>query len=845
MIARDEGQVDRFLLVPQRRCLSCGAFRRFLACLGRDYPRDKSATAGLVGCIERSEMRFYPDSNADDALRAWSLADRSRWGGAMSQSNLLSNASLAEPSNAECKELRALSKTLLEECWDNPDKVGLHSALLERVERHLALVRQYRTPAAPTSPDQSNSRLTFIAALRLAWFATWLARDYSLDGWRMRIDEGLNVQLQPFMHGQGPSRVAKRSWLPMHHPLFDRDGELLSEDRPAFSDRLRLADNHLLLEGAQVGSATQLSQIWPAIPNASLKWAYVAKEASAHVPGDWGLESALCESLLQRPSGQGARQNYFSNGIVIGTAKFASLAAMSGFEGARFEGGLEISSLSGLQGRLFPSSFFVGQKFLLDSGETAGALDINRADGVRRIELRNVTVNGDIRFAARSVPLSLELLSNNTIRGGISASDVTFANLQISCGFERESSFKSCRFIAPPRFAGSRFSGGLILEDCEVGSGDAGVVDFRGLTIGVQLELKGGVYGAGPGSHVDFSGIKSPTANIFGVDFNCRVDLGTHPGTKLNIDRLDNKQTVFRDRADFRNPSDTAGIARAEFSLKGCRFLEVADFQNVAFGDSTVFDECVFCAAPKFFGATLHPDTSFRGVRFEWKPKRQTKFLDRAVFGRLSRALGNGKIFGGSLARVRRDNLLLGEVERSFTALRELANKIQAKQPAARFHKQELEARRLRVLDPDVPRPEAWASWIYHALSDYGDSFARPVGLLAVYSFLWTGIYIWMSGSMQNASAAGSISLAGTLKPWASLDSSIARAASEWGGVCKEIAEYHKFKMMASQNEHCLAVQLTHDYGFWFHLIATAQSAISIILIFLMALALRRKFQLI
>ena len=138
----------------------------------------------------------------------------------------------------------------------------------------------------------------------------------------------------------------------------------------------------------------------------------------------------------------------------------------------------------------------------------------------------------------------------------------------------------------------------------------------------------------------------------------------------------------------------------------------------------------------------------------------KSKFWTRFLWSQVGSAFRKFGWFRSSFEGVLKDNAYLGAVERAFTELREHANKIQAKAASAEFHKHELEARGLQVLERSVSRPEAWTNAAYRTLSDYGDSFMLPIIWLVIGWALWTLVYFGMSGwHYSNLEPAAVISL--------------------------------------------------------------------------------------
>lgn len=735
------------------------------------------------------------------------------------------NGSIASPDLAKCQIFLTDSHNLLKQGWENPDQVGVGSKLLGACEQHLLSVRQFRTP----TEVESERRNIFIGAMRIAWFATWMARDYSVSGLQKRFPE-LEAEVRRLENNTQTVSAAGRIWLEAHAPLFNEFGTLVESRQNTLSSHYGRAP--ALLQGSQIGWHKCFAQLRQ-FDQLDLSWSYTVATAEVGLTNQCRLDSALIESLVQPFELNGSRSNNLVGAIVLNEARLESISTTATLANARFEKSLHIRSARGQILPLLPPDVFVGDWLRLEGGNLENASTNIPTPGVRRIEWNSVAISGDLVIVPSEEPVEISL-QGISIAGQLKATEATLSKFRMSGGVGGKIEFSKCDFHFPPDFSGMSSAIEIEFRDCLLGSKHEGVVNFDTMNAGQRFHMLGGKIGCGRDSKATFNRANLLVGRFTGVEFDCDVAMRIEPHCELHL--IDSK---FNHKFDFRLPSGTTG-KRESATLQRCSFLGEVDFRNVAFGNTTEFDNCRFTQPPMFYDAELHSDTSFSGTKFDWQTNLSANWRTRTF------AAVAGRLFPNRIDdKVKVDELYLGRVERAFTELREHAEAIRARPLAAQFHKEELEARRHRVLDRGVPRSERWMNSAYRTLSDYGDSFTQPFAWLL---FAWIGFAVAYFGLsawlVDNLASAVAISLAATFRPWAALDSGIARAASEWGGHCKELALAQRNGFSIIQSDYCLAVQLTHEFGVWFQALVILQSIVSIILIFLLLLAVRRKFQL-
>lgn len=182
-------------------------------------------------------------------------------------------------------------------------------------------------------------------------------------------------------------------------------------------------------------------------------------------------------------------------------------------------------------------------------------------------------------------------------------------------------------------------------------------------------------------------------------------------------------------------------------------------------------------------------------------------------------------------AAPKQDDKRYEAIEASFRTLKLAMESTRARLSESRFFKLELRARRQRR-DPEVPRWERMASRTYGIISDYGDSIVRPLGWSMALVVLFAVLY-WLLASF----AADTVP-----EGWMwrmdgfgnALRYSLGRAAP-FGALDGEDS-WPWLQTWAERGS-------LFSWAGIIRVLATFQSALAIVLTFLFALAVRRKFQ--
>ncbi|MEM6898831.1 MAG: pentapeptide repeat-containing protein [Pseudomonadota bacterium] len=353
------------------------------------------------------------------------------------------------------------------------------------------------------------------------------------------------------------------------------------------------------------------------------------------------------------------------------------------------------------------------------------------------------------------------------------------------------------------------------------------------------------------------------------------------------------KPFVVDDAADFSstNVENPATFDFVDFSQS--TFLKDCDFSNRVFSGRTIFDETIFSRTPLFHGAVFHQNTSFREAVYNWEktpeikgspgfhlrnPPRDTriwfafniikpKLRLRKLFGKIPWCLRKPfvriraeiwyKIYCIFYRRtltennpaIRARNTKLGDTERAFRTLRQAMEGIKAQPQAAVFNEHELRARYARFHDKSVPPSEKVAGLMFGLLSQYGNSLMRPVAGILILGVIVTPGYMLMSDWNFPASIALSVSLTMMLRPFLQFSPIYGRAAKQTPSSRSEINEVPGTSPLSETQVSIDStfdgiVFLIREQEFLFKFVSFAQSLGAVVLLFLLGLALRRKFQL-
>ena len=281
-------------------------------------------------------------------------------------------------------------------------------------------------------------------------------------------------------------------------------------------------------------------------------------------------------------------------------------------------------------------------------------------------------------------------------------------------------------------------------------------------------------------------------------------------------------------------------------------FFETANFSNRDLLSPSSFRDARFLERVQFFGSDIHASVNFHGTEFRkalhHSPNRLPKYPDDLLRLRFlgARLEENGasdfaawkKAFCRErIARRNEDfsaDSYFDGLETSFRTLKQMMEDRRDRVREGEFFNYELRARRRRG---DVPWWERAASFVYWAISDYGNSIFRP---LLVMLLLYVGaslVYFAMGeswGDHQTLFATARVvpshlysafgfSWNNVFSPFSVLDPGRFSGGDPWA--------------------HDLVFSPDEGFDFRVKVIATVQSLLTLTLAFLAGLAGRRRFQ--
>lgn len=284
---------------------------------------------------------------------------------------------------------------------------------------------------------------------------------------------------------------------------------------------------------------------------------------------------------------------------------------------------------------------------------------------------------------------------------------------------------------------------------------------------------------------------------------------------------------VFADKADF------AG-ARFEgvVSFLRAHFQNLADFSGTtwptAIGDQDgAFREARFDSFVDFQGAGFRAFSAFNGATF----KSEIRF-DRDL-------LKGYAVVKEALTHARNDQQKVA-LEHGFRALKQAAESVRDRNLEQALFRYELIARRSQA---GVGTGEKSMSWVYGLVSRYGSSSWRPVAAAFVLWLLFAIAYLWI-GKLAGAEVMQDLSLWGGRFHPALADalSLSARSMFNFFGVWTVRVPETTGGNVAALFEAGL-LRDNPTFALLTRILSSVQSVLSGVLLFLVALAARRRFQ--
>jgi DNA polymerase III subunit epsilon len=433
--------------------------------------------------------------------------------------------------------------------------------------------------------------------------------------------------------------------------------------------------------------------------------------------------------------------------------------------------------------------------------------------------------------------------------------------------FSGETSFVDAAFQGGARFSGATFSGDAIFDGATF-SGDA---DFRRATFSRSARFKTTAVlrnayfdyviflgdaifdGAAFSGYARFSGGKNAdgtTASFqeatFGRGFSCSTR-EFHGLVYFNrskfLGRMDLGAAVFDKLASFEAIIWPALPRDWHKAFNGTLFRAAPDFSRSGFGALAAFDGAVLergvafdDAKPTFadriylierHGALAAAAADFADIIENQEEERNETRIEEA--GRI------GKPKHTKTQALKRSDLRdrrLAELERGCRVLKQAMEKASNKSREQHFYRYELKARRAQAA---TPLSEQIFSYLYDWFGNYGASIGRPfmavTGLTLLFSAVYWGLDIGWADAASHAVA---------LDPTANVDPALERALSfsasrifPFGAFDDVSAGWLQSYETAHGSLAALGVRI----------LASLQSTFALTLVFMVGLAVRRKFQ--
>tara|TARA_Y100001001_G_scaffold37036_2_gene30800 strand:+ start:504 stop:2891 length:2388 start_codon:yes stop_codon:yes gene_type:complete len=721
-------------------------------------------------------------------------------------------------------------------------------------------------------------------ALQCAWYALWKARNYSVMGWKKRLAPkltnfgpgNLNYLIQEMM--QTGVEVDGVVWPRTHQVPFDSTGQVRELKSGSISQefeqilRTMGLEFSLISEGLVAGSES----VFNFLPDhTSLEYAALF----SNVPARQSKVSRLSNCLILNVELFHLKAASIKDSAALSSTSVQVRSvpiASDAFENSLFLGGLvlnkvvaspdpsgEVSFLrnSTVFGRLtlksvdLKSSFVVPKnrafsEFCILDSELKHPIRVERcSQGIEPLVLRVSSEANSISKLADFILEGVELRS-------LSIKDAVFSgevNLNDTYWLE------SCSILK------STFASNFSCEDMRFGP-EANDVCFEVLDcafIQGETEVAGTSQAIFRNStfpkRVDFSRSKFEVPVSFeGAEFHQEAAFTCALFEKhANFGSSDRRATIFFKDADFSFPKLDSESSTGAITFLNAEFRSNVDFSNRKFDNLTEFESVKFNSAPSFHGATFHQNVSFRNSRFQWRRSRPLhpiaigiKFRCLVWIGKVWRfatALWTRGMASYTLPpELERHNRYCKKTTSSFRTLRQAMQSNDDTRQAAIFHREELRARHSRFGDREVTRFEVWVGAIYSLVSDYGESVFRPLAVMIAslcISAIFLAEFSGAGGRFIRPAFGNAIEI--QFRPFYHLNPTFGRAeAMGVNDPCSnDINAALHAKDASGLTTYCFSIMAIRNNEFAFKLTVIVQSLITLMCLFLVLLAVRRKLQ--
>lgn len=765
--------------------------------------------------------------------------------------------SLPAPTQSEFKSLKSKLSRQTAKIWKAYAELGEGSPLLRNAQSLFNEINQYQTSSDPEAQEE------FRKLLFGSWYNLWRSNDFSIEAMDARRAAGMQRLPRTQINILWDHTVREGS-ATFHHlfaPLFDPESleyRYLDQGSGMSRARSHLHAGHFSA-GFMIGDDIS-KHFWEWFKrtneNSEVECSYLARGPATDV-------GAFRKSWIE-PGSEPFVNSMLNECVIWGASRVTGEFHFSEMHESRFEGNLDASG----------GTLQVSEPSMSFNSRVNGSVTIGQCSGSetevsvgRFVKQVRISSNASELFTLTESNCDVEVFENRNKRmlTQMMLTRVAGDALISTCG-GLEIRTKQCTF----RKANLR---GFSSIECvqSVFGHDAQADSFTLESTGVysvslhECDFKSRIY-----IH-----ISQPMNDLYIT--NCSFG-GLFVATDLSVSGdLVIYGSEFFGTFNIKSSGANA-ISTADFGSTA--FRSTADFSNVKFEGRCSFDLSSFDENAIFHGSELHQDTSFRGTKFNWQNSvgrlelskvsraeklRHYKRARRALWPNL-RSYRKGKLLRAEKLRMRLScrvyedystfqewftrlvrlnqfassqvvkdrNELLGEIERAFRTLRQAMEKNNASDQAAIFHQNEMRARHSRLGDGSVPRSEKWIGKVYDFTAEYGASFVRPLILLAGLWLFCAGAYWLGAPKTSNGSslvAALVVSAVVMLRPLYQLNPNYKAGPDDTSNG-----------VIQTSND-LISWYITHHEG-WFKLGSTIQSLLAVVLVFLVLLAIRRRFQL-
>jgi uncharacterized protein YjbI with pentapeptide repeats len=254
------------------------------------------------------------------------------------------------------------------------------------------------------------------------------------------------------------------------------------------------------------------------------------------------------------------------------------------------------------------------------------------------------------------------------------------------------------------------------------------------------------------------------------------------------VDTADFTGATFVDTANFGcatfgGEADFGSATFSNYATFGATFSEGVSFVNAALKSVTLFCSARFRDPPFLFGAELHEGTIWRDVSLPAPPKDKEK---------------------------------AGEYVEAYERLKLEMDRLKKHGDELDFFARELQCR--RVIDGRWTK--GLPIWIYGVLSNYGRSYARPFGILIAIVLL------------------GAIPIRAHFSGW----SPVTFIAHGLSGRALGLSFANTFSVLSIRKDF-IGPDLLQSLPGWLKVVATIQTILGIVLLFLFGLGIRNRFR--